>query len=426
MWKHLKQDGIILPKVGWKEINKEIDPVLLDMEKVGIQLDSKHLQNLSKKIEIKLEKLEKRVHTLSKENFNLNSPSQLAEILFQKLKLPTNGLKKTKSGFSTAASELKKIEKNHKIVAPLLEYRELSKLVSTYLKPLPLMADENGRLHTTYSQETSTGRINSNEPNLQNIPIKGEYGTEIRKAFVANPGMVLIAADYSQIELRIAACLADDVAMIEAFTSGVDIHSKTAAEIFDIPIKKVTANERRVAKTVNFGILYGMSPYGLSQALSIDQNDAAKYITKYFSIHTGIKDYANRMIKIAREEGHVETLFGFRRSLPNIDSHIRSLAESEERMAINAPVQGTAAEVLKLAMVDLFKKLEKERDKDEVYPRMLLTIHDEIVVEVPENQAKKIVGIIKDSMEKVITLCVPMEVKVEVGQNFGEMDEIKV
>jgi DNA polymerase-1 len=288
------------------------------------------------------------------------------------------------------------------------------------------MVDENGRLHTTYSQETSTGRINSNEPNLQNIPIKGEYGTEIRKAFIANPGMVLIAADYSQIELRIAACLADDTAMIEAFTRGIDIHSKTAAEIFDIPIKKVTSDQRRVAKTVNFGILYGMSPYGLSQALSIDQSDAVKYIQKYFSVHTGIKDYANRMIKFAREEGYVETLFGFRRQLPNIDSHIRSLAESEERMAINAPVQGTAAEVLKLAMIDLFKKLAKERHKDEVYPRMLLTIHDEIVVEAPKSQTNKIANILKDSMEKVITLCVPMEVKVEVGQNLGEMGKIKI
>lgn len=424
MWSHLNKNGIKLPKISWKEINKEIEPVLLDMEKVGIQLDSKHLQNLSKKFEAKLKKLEKQIYTLAKEEFNLNSPSQLAEILFQKLKLPINGLKKTKSGFSTAASELKKINKNHKIIAPIIEYRELSKLVSTYLKPLPLMADENGRLHTTYSQETSTGRITSNEPNLQNIPIKGEYGAEIRKAFVASPGMVLIAADYSQIELRIAACLAEDEAMTEAFTSSSDIHSKTASEIFDIPIKKVTADQRRVAKTVNFGILYGMSPYGLSQALSIEQSDAVKYIQKYFSVHKGIKDYANRMIKFAKEKGYVETLFGFRRSLPNIDSANRSLAESEERMAINAPVQGTAAEILKLAMIQLELGIKNyELNKR---PRMLLTIHDEIVLEAPRKEVKEVAKLARETMEKIITLCVPMEVKVETGQNLGEMNEIKI
>ena len=419
MWSHLEKDGIMLPKITAELIDKKVDPVLRAMEKAGIKLDVAVLNKLDKSTEKKVKTLEKKIFKLAGGEFNINSPSQMAEILFKKLKLPTKDLKKTQSGFSTAASELKKLEKKHSIIKFILEYRELSKLVSTYLKPLPLLVGKDGRLHTTYSQETSTGRINSIEPNLQNIPIKGESGTAIRKAFVASIGMVLVAGDYSQIELRIAACLSEDAAMIGAFTSGEDIHSKTAAEIFDIPIAKVTTDQRRAAKTVNFGILYGMSPYGLSQALNITQEEAAKYINKYFSVHSGIKDYANRMIRLAKEKGYVETLFGFRRELPNINFESRTLAESEARMAVNAPVQGTAAEVLKLAMIDLYKKLPAEA-------KMLLTIHDEIVVEAPKAEAKKIAALVKETMEKVITLCVPMEVKVETGQNLGQMKKMNI
>jgi DNA polymerase I len=426
MWSHLKDKGIKLPEITWREINKQVDPVLREMEKTGILLDTKILNESSKKYESRLKTLEKEIHALAKENFNINSPIQMADVLFNKLKLPTTDLKKTKTGFSTAAGELKKLESKHKIIKPILEHRELSKLISTYLKPLPLLVDKSSRLHTTYGQDTSTGRITSSEPNLQNIPIKGERGAEIRKAFIASPGMVLVAADYSQIELRVVACLAEDAVMIEAFRSKEDIHSHTASEIFGVDIDKVTADQRRVAKTVNFGVLYGMSPYGLSQALGIEQGEAVEYIKKYFEKHKGIKEYCNRMIELAEKEGYVETLFGFKREFLHIHSPYRNVAEAEERMAINAPVQGTAAEILKLAMVELDKQLSVVSCPLSVKPQMLLTIHDEIVLEVPKKDVKKIAKLVKESMENVVKICVPIEAEVETGKNLGELIKILI
>lgn len=416
MWSHLKDKGIKIPNITANEINKKVELVLRQMEKTGILIDVKILNDLAKKTEKNLTALESKIHKIAKDKFNISSPTQMAEVLFKKLKLPVKDIKRTKNGYSTAASELKKLQKKHKIIAPILEYRELSKLLSTYLKPLPALADENGRLHTTYGMETTTGRINSAEPNLQNIPIKGECGAEIRKAFIASPGMKLIAADYSQIELRVVACLADDKKMKEAFVSGQDIHARTAAEIFNIKISEVTAMQRRVAKTVNFGVLYGMSPYGLSQALSIDQEKAGQFISRYFEAHLGIKDYCNRMIDCARKEGYVETLFGLRRNLSEINSPMRNVADSEERMAINTPVQGTAAEILKLAMIELNSNLQEAR--------MLLTIHDELIIEAKTKEVPKVARLMKDVMENVIKLCVPIEVEVETGQNWGEMRKI--
>ena len=416
MWSHLNKNGIKLPKITAEEIDKKVDPILRGMEKEGIKLDVKVLDKLAKETETKIAKLEKEIHTLAKSDFNISSPIQMAEVLFEKLKLPTEGLKKTKSGFSTAAMELKKLESKHKIIKPILEYRELSKLLNTYLLPLPKMVDKNSRLHTTYGQDTTTGRMNSSNPNLQNIPIKGEWGGEIRKAFVASPGMILVAGDYSQIELRVVACMAEDAAMTKSFQSGEDIHARTAAEIFSVEAKKVTPDQRRIAKTVNFGVLYGMSPYGLSQALSISQEDAAKYISKYFEVHQGIKTYCHNTVEYAKKHGYVETLFGYRRKFSNLHSPIRSLAESEARMAFNAPVQGTAAEILKLAMIELNKKLSNSK--------MLLTIHDEIVVEAPEEKAKEIAKLMKETMENVAKLCVPIEVSVETGKSLGDMEEI--
>jgi len=424
MWQHLKDNGIKLPKIDSREINKQIVPVLRRMENVGVELDTKLLNYLAIDVEKRLKKIEKEIYKLAGEEFNINSPIQMADILYEKLNLSTAEVKKTKNGYSTAANELKKLEDKHKVVKPILEYRELSKLLNTYLKPLPLMVDENSRLHTNYGQDTTTGRLTSNEPNLQNIPIKGDLGQEVRKAFVASKGMKLISADYSQIELRVVACLADDKVMKEAFKTGEDIHSKTAAEIFNKSIEKVTAAERRVAKTVNFGVLYGISSYGLSQQLGIEQGKAAEYIKKYFTVHCGIKDYCNRMIKIAREEGYVETLFGFRRSLPNIDSLYRNIAESEERMAVNTPVQGTAAEILKLAMIELESRIMNYELSNR--PRMLLTIHDEIVVEAFEENWKEIAKLVKDSMEKAISLCVPIVAEVKAGKNWGEMTSVKL
>jgi len=415
MWSHLKDKGIKLPEVSWEKINQDILPVLRKMEKVGIRLDLAKMDKLSRETEGIIKKLEKEIYKNAGQEFNINSPSQMAEVLFEKLKLPTKGLKKTKTGISTAASELQKLESGHKIIKFILEYRELSKLLSTYLKPLPLLVDKNSRLHTHYGQDTSTSRLTSSEPNLQNIPIKGEWGEKIRSAFTAEKGMVLIAADYSQIELRIVACLANDESMLNSFKKDEDIHTRTASEIFNIPLNKVTSAERRAAKTVNFGVLYGQSPYGLSQTLGIDQKVAADYINKYFIKHPGIMNYCNRVIDIAHKEGKVETLFGFPRALPNINSPYRNLADSEERMAINTPVQGTAAEVLKLAMIELDKKLN---NKDGA--RMLLTVHDELVIEAPEKMAEEISKLVKEVMENVIKLCIPLKAEVGFGKNWAE------
>lgn len=434
MWKHLAEKGVKLPKITSEEINEQVRPVLREMEKNGIKLDVGSIGKLSKKLERKAVELESQIYKFAGEKFNIASPTQLADILFDKMKLPTADLKKTQSGFSTAASELSKIADKNKIVKPILEYREVTKLISTYLKPLPTLVDENSRLHTTYGMETSTGRINSSEPNLQNIPIKGDLGMEIRKAFVPDTGNKLISADYSQIELRVVACLSQDEKMMEAFRSGQDIHARTASEIFGVPIKKVTPGERRLSKVVNFGVLYGMSPYGLSQALSISQEEAAKYIERYFLIHSGIKDYCNAMINAAHEQGYVETLFGFRRHLPNINSGNRYIAEAEERMAINSPVQGTAAEILKLSMIRLsarLKNLRTEEPKNKKLPttdyglrtggaKLLLTVHDELVVEAPAKEAEKIAKIVEDTMENAIKLCIPIEVETGIGNNWAE------
>lgn len=412
MWSHLKEKGFKLPKTTAREISKKVGPVLRAMEKKGIKVDLEVFGKLTHKLEKRVAVLDSEIHHIVGFDFNISSPVQMQEVLFEKLKLPTADLKKTKTGISTAAAELKKIESKHKIISLILEYRELTKLLSTYLKPLPAMVDENDRLHTTYGQDTNTSRLTSSDPNLQNIPIKGRYGPEIRKAFVAEKGNKLIVADYSQIELRVVACLAEDKVMMEAFEKGEDIHAKTASELFNIDIKKVNRAQRSLAKTVNFGILYGMSPYGLSQALSIDQKDAAEYIMKYFSVHLGIKDYCTRMIERGRGDGEVETLFGYKRELLNINSKNNIAREADERIAINTPVQGTAAEILKLAMIELNKKLKSGN--------MLLTVHDELVVEVPAKEARKTAKLVKETMENVVKLCVPIEVEVGIGDNWEE------
>lgn len=415
MWSHLKDKSIILPKITSEEINKQVDPVLRKMEKNGIKIDVTGFNKLADEIKSKIEKIEKEIFASCRSEFNLNSPSQLAEVLFVTLKLPVNDLKKTKTGISTAASELEKIAESHPVVRYILQYRELNKLYSTYLKPLPLIADQKDRLHTTYGQDTTTGRITSNEPNLQNIPIKGEIGEKIRKLFVSSPGMSLISADYSQIELRVVACLAEDQKMLDAFKRGEDIHADTASEIFNISKAKITRDQRRIAKAVNFGIVYGQSAYGLSQALKIDQHDAAAYIKNYFDAHTGIKKYINTVIDKAHKDGFVETLFGYRRYLPNINSHMRTVADAEERMAINTPVQGTAAEILKLAMIELDKRISGITSV-----RMLLTVHDEIVIECSDDKKEEIVELVKNIMENIIKLCIPIIAEVGIGKNWSE------
>lgn len=416
MWSHLKEKFIKAPNLTSQEIDQAVKPVLRKMEATGIRLDCDALKKLDQRLSKQLLLLENKIKAIANIDFNVNSPIQLADVLFNDLKLPTDDLKRTKTGISTAASELKKIAAAHPIIPLILEQRELAKLISTYLKPLPILVDENSRLHTTYGMETSTGRLTSSEPNLQNIPIKGKYGNDIRAAFIASDGYKLISADYSQIELRIVACLAEDKAMIKSFENGEDIHTRTASEIFEVSLNKVTRDQRRIAKAVNFGIVYGQTPFGLSQTLSIETSKAAEYIMHYFEIHKGIKQYITNMIEAAHGEGYVETIFGMRRYLPNINSRIRYIAEGEERMAINTPVQGTAAEVLKLAMI----KLDKKLTTDFPAASMLLTVHDELVVEAPSSQADKVALVIKETMENVLKLCIPIEVSLGSGKNWAE------
>ncbi len=452
MWEYLLGKSIIVPNITSAEIDKQLEPVLREMEEAGIKLDVEEFGKLEKKLTAESQRLKANILDLAGVDFNVDSPSQMAEVLFDKLELPKEGLKRTKSGVSTAASELNKIIDQHEIIAPILKYRELSKLISTYLMPLPKMVDKNNRLHTHYSQDVSTGRLASSNPNLQNIPIKGEWGEEIRKSFIADTGKVLIAADYSQIELRIVACLAEDKAMIESFTSGRDIHTETAADIFKKKPEEISKDERRFAKTINFGVLYGMSSYGLSQSLNIGQDAAAEYIRRYNEVYSGISSYCKRMIEFAKKNGYVETLFGFRREFPEINSYNRFTAETNKRMAINSPVQGTAAEILKLSMIKLTEELKNKRTKelkdvkvhrikdDELritegkshnssfiihnsqssFARLLLTVHDELVVEAPGEDADEVAKIVKETMENVVKLCVPIEVEVGVGKNWAE------
>lgn len=408
-----KKNNCRIPRVKSAAIIKKLEPILRQMEKVGVLIDVKKLEHLAGEVSFKIVELRRKIAKDLKSDINLDSPIQLADLLFNKMKLPVEDIKRTKSGYSTAASELFKIKSAHPAIKKILKYRELTKLDSTYLKPLPKLVDQANRLHTHYSQDARTGRLTSSEPNLQNIPIKGMYGEEIRSTVIARKGYKLVAADYSQIELRIVACLANDWKMIDAFNKGDDIHAQTASFIFHKAIGKITIEERNRAKTVNFGILYGMSPFGLSQALGISQEESARYIMEYFHTHGGVKKYIEDTIKTASKLGYVETLFGFQRKINGLKSDNRLIKEASERIAINTPIQGTAAEVLKLAMIELNQSLSKES-------RLILTVHDELVVETPQKEAKTVASLMKKTMEGVVKLCVPIDVEVGIGNNWAE------
>ena len=404
------------------QIEMPLVKVLADMELVGIKLDSAHLAKLSKKVDQRIGSLKQEIFRLAGSKFNISSTQQLSKILFEKLKISDGGIKRTKTGRSTAASELEKLKGKHKIIEQIREYRELTKLKNTYLDALPrLVNPKTGRLHTSLNQTiTATGRLSSSNPNLQNIPARTELGEEIRKSFVTDSGCNLISADYSQIELRIAASLAKDKKMIQAFKNDEDIHAATAAEIFGVSDAKVTPQMRRVAKTVNFGVLYGMSPYGLAQSLSIEQEKAGAFIKKYFSVYSGVRDYIADIIAETRKKGYVETLSGRRRYLPEINSGMSQVRRAAERMAINMPAQGTAAEIMKLAMIAVADYLEKTKAKDQ----LLLQVHDELVFEVPKADVEKTAAKIKNIMEGVFKLAVPLKVHIKVGKNWKEMEKI--
>ncbi|SDL94308.1 DNA polymerase I [Halarsenatibacter silvermanii] len=394
---------------------------LAEMEYNGIKVDTACLNDLSEKWQGKIEEIEERAYDLAGEEFNLNSPQQVGEILFEKLELPV--IKKTKTGYSTSMSVLEKIEDEHPIVPVIKEFRHWSKLKSTYLDALPpLVNDETGRIHTSFNQMvTATGRLSSTDPNLQNIPIRSEEGREIRKAFVpGSKDWKLLTADYSQIELRILAHISGDQNLIETFNNKGDIHNETARRIFNVESEDVTGNMRRKAKVINFGIAYGMSAYSLSEDLDIPHNEAEEYIERYFSRFSGVKKYMDEIVERAGEQGYVTTLLDRRRYIADINSsnyHRRSFAE---RTAINTPIQGSAADIMKLAMLDVHKLLQ------EMKARMLLQVHDELVLEVPESELEDTAARVKQKMENCYELKVPVIVDLEAGDNWRDKEKLGV
>lgn len=406
----------------FKNIELPVVSILAEMEENGIELNSDFLNNLSKDAHKKLEIIQDKIWKLAGENFNINSTKQLKEILFDKLKISTLGISKTKTGFSTSADELDKLKDTHEIIPQIQEYRELNKLITTYIDTLPLLVNKKtGRIHTSYNQAVAaTGRLSSTDPNLQNIPVRTELGRSIRRAFVSSSENLLVALDYSQIELRIAAHLSGDAKMIEAFKNNIDIHSATAAEINEVSLEEVTSSMRREAKAINFGILYGQGAHGLSQTADIAYERAKKFIDQYFNVYKGVRKYLDKTIEKAREDNYVETLFGRRRDLPEINSSMAMVRKGAERMAINTPIQGTAADIIKIAMIDMHKFILNKYQKEEV--KMLLQVHDELLFEVKENLKEEFIIEAKKIMESVFKLKVPLIVESKSGKNWETLE----
>ncbi|HPY99673.1 MAG TPA: DNA polymerase, partial [bacterium] len=372
-----------------------------------------------KKLEKRLNNLTKEAYSLGKEEFNLNSTKQLQHILFENLQLDTHGLKKTKTGISTADEELEKLRDQHEIIALIQEYRELSKLQNTYVLALPKMINpKDGRVHTSYNQSvTATGRLSSTEPNLQNIPTRTEEGREIRAAFVAAEGYSLLSLDYSQIELRLATHLSQDKKMITAFQKNEDIHTATAAAINGVAWQEVTKEMRRAAKAINFGILYGQGPHGLSQGAGISYSQAKDFIDRYFEVYPGIKKMMDKFIADARNKGYAETLFGRRRPLPDLNADFIQVRHAAERMAINMPIQGTAADMIKKAMLNIDDYIQDK--KNDI--RLLLQVHDELIFEIKSDKLEKYIEPLKKLMAEALPLSVPIIVEAASGQNWGEL-----
>lgn len=408
-----------LPKM--KKLTADIEwpiiYVLAAMEHTGIELDVEYLKEFAEQLSDSISDIEQEIYGHADQQFNIASPAQLADILFNKLNLPTQFIKKGKTGYSTAAGELDKLRGSHPIIDLITQYREITKLMNTYVQPLPEIVDANNHLHTTYSMTVAqTGRLSSHDPNLQNIPVRSDLGRKIRSAFLADKGKVLISADYSQFELRLAALLAGDKDLVDMFNRDVDVHLATAAQIYGRSPEDVTKNMRRQAKVVNFGVMYGLSPHGLASAANMTYEAAKHFIDKYFEVRPKLVEYIAKVKKDAVEDGYVETLFGRRRPTPDVKSSNFVVREAAFRAAVNMPFQGTAADIMKLAMIKLAAHLEK-------YPeaQMLLQIHDSILIEVPQNQAEKLAKEVKEVMENTTKLDVKLTVDTSVGGNWGEL-----
>lgn len=392
-------------------------PILFEMERNGILLNSEKFHKLSEELAIELAQLEKDIYLFAGKEFNINSPKQLAGILFDDLKIPTTNIKKTKTGISTASTELAKLEE-YPIVQKIESYRELFKLKTTYLDALPVLIGKDARLHTTFRQTVAaTGRLSSSDPNLQNIPARNTWSERIRGAFEAEKGWCLIGVDYSQIELRVMAHTSGDEALVAAFRNGEDVHKTTASVVFKVKPKEVTPDMRRQAKVFNFGIMYGMGAYGLAQAAGIDQKEAAKFIAAYFKKFSGVAKHIETMKQEARKNHYIETELGRRRYIPEIESGNVQAAHAAERMAINMPIQGLAADIMKLAMIAA-QKIVDEYSGD---VRMTLQVHDELIFEVKEEHAEEFSKKIKEVMEKAYPLRVPLIAEVLIGKNWGEI-----
>ena len=398
----------------YREVERPLSAVLAHMEATGVRLDVAYLRALSLEVAEEIARLEAEVFRLAGHPFNLNSRDQLERVLFDELGLPAIGKTEKTGKRSTSAAVLEALREAHPIVEKILQYRELTKLKSTYIDPLPdLIHPRTGRLHTRFNQTaTATGRLSSSDPNLQNIPVRTPLGQRIRQAFIAEEGWLLVALDYSQIELRVLAHLSGDENLIRVFQEGRDIHTETASWMFGVPREAVDPLMRRAAKTINFGVLYGMSAHRLSQELAIPYEEAQAFIGRYFQSFPKVRAWIEKTLEEGRRRGYVETLFGRRRYVPDLEARVKSVREAAERMAFNMPVQGTAADLMKLAMVKLFPRLE------EVGARMLLQVHDELVLEAPKERAEAVARLAKEVMEGVYPLAVPLEVEVGIGEDW--------
>ena len=400
----------------YQELDLPLIPILYKMEKKGMLIDREYFEKLKDEYSKGVGRLEREIWDLAGREFNVNSPVQLSEVLFGDLQLPVKGIKKTTRGYSTGVKELTKLSELHPIIPKIMEYREAAKLLSTYIVPMPELADDEGRIHTTFTQNvTATGRLSSKDPNLQNIPVRTEEGKRIRTGFVASSGKVLVSADYSQFELRLAAVLAGDKALMDDFNKGIDIHTKTASEAFGVPIDKVTKAQRRAAKVINFGVLYGMSVKGLADAAKMPISQAKEFIDNYFKLRAPIKKYLEATLKQAREKGFVETYYGRRRPTPDVKSTNFVIRQAAERAAQNMPIQGTEADLMKRAMIKVDAALPKGAE-------LVMQVHDSLMVECDTELAKKVAEILQKEMETVAPeLKIKLALEITIGKNWGEL-----
>jgi len=396
-----------------KDIEIPVAETLCSMEDVGFKINSENLTDYSIFLERNLKNLEQEIYEFAGTEFNIQSPKQLGEVLFEELGL-SHG-KRTKRGYSTSFEVLERLRYTHPIIDKVLKFRSISKLKSTYCDSLLKLIKKDGRVHTSFNQiETKTGRLSSTDPNLQNIPVKTELGRELRRFFSAEKNCFLTSADYSQIELRILAHISEDERMIESFNKQEDIHAITASEVFKMPLEFVTPAMRMKAKAVNFGIVYGIGAFSLAKEINSTRKEAEEYINKYFTYYSGVRNYVNNILKLAKEQGYVETLFKRRRYLPELNSTSFALRSFGERAAINMPIQGSAADIIKIAMTRVYKKLKEEN----LNSKLILQIHDELIIESPENEVLQVQEILKTEMENAIKLKVPLAVKTSTGKTW--------